>query len=122
MQKPDTIQFQRIRSQDGKDLNLFTSLYYHLTVKSIPNGIVTFESEPRDEGNLIELALNNLEDFETLSVQDGKEVLIPGSLADQAIWTILPEHGSKAYEYQLKVLSHPEAKLTYTHGASWGGR
>lgn len=112
------IKFQKIKSRDGKFINLFTGLYYQLTVKSIPNGIMTFEPEPREEGNLIQLALNYLEDFDTISVENDSE----GPLTDQSLWTILPEMNSKDNEYQFKVLSHPQGKLTYTHGSSWGGR
>lgn len=119
-QDKNTVTFLRIKSQDGKDLNLFTGIYYHVTVKSIPNGIMAFESEPRQEGYLIQLALNNLEDFDTIIDEDNAPQA--GSLAAQALWTILPEVNSKENEYQIKVLSHPEGKLTYTHGSSWGGR
>ncbi|XP_021948012.2 uncharacterized protein LOC110845808 [Folsomia candida] len=92
----------------------------NLIFKSIPNGIMAFESEPRQEGYLIQLALNNLEDFDTIIDEDNAPQA--GSLAAQALWTILPEVNSKENEYQIKVLSHPEGKLTYTHGSSWGGR
>ena len=95
-------------------MNLFVGLYYTLSVKSIPNCYVTYETEPREDTNLMQIAFHDTEDYE------------PGGLyRDNTLWTILPVpagSGQGENDYFLKVLSLPEGILTYSHGLSWGGR
>jgi hypothetical protein len=130
------VQFQRIKSRrggDNKDLNLFTGLLYRISVKSIPNGLVSFETlsrEGQDGHHLVQLALNYLEDYDPT-----------GDLRRDSLWTIVPEESSAskmskrraaaastststevAIDYRLRVMSLPEANLTYSIGSSWGGR
>lgn len=102
--------FERLKTHKKKDINLYVGLYYTISVKSIPNCLVTYETQPREDTNLMQIAFNDTENYEP-----------GGILRDSVLWTILPS-GEEDSDYFLKVLSLPEGILTYSRSLSWGGR
>lgn len=103
--------FERVRTSNNKEINLYVGLYYTISVKSIPNCYVTYEPEPREDTNLMQIGFHDTESYE-----EG------GIYRNHVLWTILPAGERGENDYFMKVLSLPEGILTYSHSLSWGGR